>query len=89
MYLCFMFICGIINIRVSESLYQIKGVLRMFEKIISHIEATINQLESEGKTQKEVDLGVSILNDDANAKLKELGWRALYVEQGIFLLSKL
>lgn len=89
MYLCFMFICDIINIRLSESLYQIKGVFNMFNTIINFIEEQIEQLESEGKSKDEVYFGISVLNDEANAKLQSLGWRAIYVEQGIFQLSKL
>ena len=49
MYLCFMFICGIINIRLSESLYQIKGVCNMFEKAIEAVKERIQLLESKDK----------------------------------------
>lgn len=61
----------------------------MFDTIIKFIEEQIEQFESEGKNNEEVYLGVSILNDEAHAKLKALGWRAIYVEQGIFQLSKI
>lgn len=61
----------------------------MFDTIINFIEEQIEQLESQGKNNDEVYLGVSVLNDEANARLKELGWRAMYVEQGIFHFSKI
>ena len=61
----------------------------MWDTIIHSIEEKIEQLERMGKKKSEVYLGVSILNDEANARLKELGWRALYVDQGIFQLSKI
>lgn len=61
----------------------------MFDTIIKFIEEQIEQLESEGKNKEEVFLGVSALNDEAHAKLKSLGWRAIYVEQGFFELSRI
>ena len=61
----------------------------MFEYATSLIKERIQLMNDNDKTQTEIYLGVSNISDSIREFLSDLGWRALYVEQGIFQLSRL
>lgn len=61
----------------------------MSDTIIQFIEEQIEQLEKDGKYQDELYIGLSNLSEEVHENLKTLGWRAIYVEHGIFQLIKL
>ena len=61
----------------------------MFEKAIETVKERIQLLESEGKTEDEIYLGVSNICENINTAISELGWRTFYIEQGLFQLSKI
>lgn len=89
MYLYFLFFCDIINIRVSGSLRKQTGGTFMFDYAIKLITENIKRLEANNQTETEMYLGVSNICESIRDTLTELGWRALYVEQGIFQLVRL
>ena len=61
----------------------------MFDYAIALIKEKIKSLEGTNQSNPEIYLGVSNICESINHALAELGWRALYVEQGIFQLVKL
>lgn len=61
----------------------------MFDYAINLIKENIKSLEANNQTEAEIYLGVSNICESIRDALTELGWKALYVEQGIFQLVRL